>query len=135
MLPGGVPGGQPRVEVGVLPPDKIVAIQAVLLDPKRGGLVWIVPESLGCQDHFIEKAAVSILRIHGERTAQQPDAVAEVDVAAVFVRIAAHRVETISHFDGVYDVVSAPVLAARLTHLFGGGRNHRLRMCSGNRKQ
>ena len=62
---------------------------------------------------FIEPAAVAVLRIHGEVAAQQPHAVAVVDVAAILAVIAADRGEAVAQFPRLRDVVVARVLAAR----------------------
>src|SRR5690349_18642465 len=70
---------------------------------------------------------MTVLGIHREAAAEQPDAVAKVDVAAVFAEVAADFGEAVAGLERVGYVVVASVLAAGRTGLLGSGGYHLLR--------
>ncbi len=127
---GGIGGveaagdGQGGIEVFVQPPGEVVAVEAVVLKAQRGELVGIVAEAVGANNEFVEEAPVALARVNAEGAAEQAQAVAEVDVAAVFAEVAINGAEAVAGFEGVDDVVAAGVAAQRRAGGFrrrGGG--------------
>ena len=120
--------GEGRIEVFVLPPQQIVAIQPVLLNAKRGKLVWIVAKPLGVQEQLVEIFAMSVYRVDHEVAAEEPNAIAEINVAAVFAKVPADAAESITGLEGIYEIIGAGVftsgrcggLSGRGDRLLGG---------------
>ena len=87
MLPFAAVRYEAGIEVGILPPRHVVAIEPICFYTKNRGLVRVVSQALRRQRGFVEELPSAVLRSHTQGAPQQPDAVAVVDATAVFVEV------------------------------------------------
>src|SRR5579862_5009580 len=113
----------------------VVAVQPVFGNPQRGVLIRIVAEPLSGQHQFIEKSSVTVLGVQGEEARQQADAVPVVDRAAILIEAAAEQSKTVTGFEGIDNVVIAPIVTAGGSDGFGSGRNRLLSERSGGESE
>src|ERR1017187_558008 len=119
---------QAGIEVIVLAPEHVVAVEAVLLNAQIGGLIRIVAEPAGGKQDLVKPAAVALLRVDTQVGRQYADAVAVINIAAVSADAAAGETPAVADLDGVDDIVIGEIAAARDAHRFRRGRDRLLRL-------
>lgn len=99
------------VEEVVEAPGHFIAVGGVFLNAEAGELVGVVAEALGGEEELVEAGAAAVAGVEREGGAEEAEAIAEVDVAAVFAAVTIDGGEAVAGFQGLADVIRPDVFA------------------------